>query len=244
MPALASALAMPAARAPFVQPRVYDNEAYAIASTSRRQLNSPWEFARLDDRRWAVGSNSPVLQASASGTGARVVADSSGHFNGSCKAGPQTSAGDTLPPNAGQGACVSFIPDITSYCCIAVGGTEVNVTSPAPTSDNAAPEEVWAPECRTTNYADMLDCYMVTVEDHCARESVGPFGFCNPSDAADTSYSINHSSSAAPSLSMALRRPRLHRDFSTLTRCKMLLAEPLSLILLTTALTSAVTSFF
>ncbi|PWN93996.1 hypothetical protein FA10DRAFT_264591 [Acaromyces ingoldii] len=125
------------------------------------------------------------------------VSDSQGDFNGTCD-----STESNFPLDAAEGQCASYYPDITSYCCAAVGGIlqEMQLvvgdnSTEAQTSSNSSDLE---PICETTNYADMLDCYKYVAETHCRSAVVGPWGVCHPAhDKVDTSRSVQHSSGSS-----------------------------------------------
>ncbi|PWN46996.1 hypothetical protein IE53DRAFT_321974 [Violaceomyces palustris] len=109
--------------------------------------------------------------------------DTEGKFNGSC-----TSAdANPISPEVPSGSCASYFPDVTRYCCAAVGGS-YNDTNTAVEDMSLNASALNHPTCVTTSYRDMLSCYRFVTETYCSSQNVSPYGVCSQAG-QDTSNS-------------------------------------------------------
>jgi hypothetical protein len=129
------------------------------------------------------------------------VVDDDGNFNGTC-----ISERSGLPPQVGGGQCASYYPNVTTYCCAAVGGSLVQTQQTGGDSNGdgsmSANETSVEPACSTSDYDNMLLCYMYTAEEHCRSAVSGPWGICNTAAGAGNQTAASSSSSAEMSSSV------------------------------------------
>ncbi|KAN0065678.1 hypothetical protein ACQY0O_000808 [Thecaphora frezii] len=175
--------------------------------------SSPFAIAIL-----AANAQYEATDASKEAPRISLAMDQRGDFNGSCGKHEASPISPETPP----GSCASYFPDVTDYCCAAVGGV-YNATFSV---GNASTEILAAldhPICQTSNYADMFSCYQFVTEAHCSATTPVPYGVCK-ANGMDTSKSIRSTSSATRSRSTG------HVKWVGLA-LTLLLTAPLSLIL-------------